>query len=67
LSLGDAAAAEKTFRADQERNRRNPRSLFGLLESLKAQKKDQAAALVQQEFERAWRNAEGAKLRVQDF
>src|SRR5438132_14054248 len=43
LALGDAGAAEATFRADLERNRRNPRSLFGLAESLAAQGKTYAA------------------------
>lgn len=50
--------AEKVFRADLERNRRNPRSLFGLMECLKAQGNDVAARMVQQEFEAAWRNAD---------
>jgi hypothetical protein len=46
------------FRADLERNRRNGRSLFGLIQSLKAQKKDYAATLVQREFDAAWKNAD---------
>jgi hypothetical protein len=49
-----------------ERNRRSGRSLFGLTESLKAQKKDYAAALVQREFESAWKNAD-VKLSVPDL
>lgn len=67
LMLGDEAAAEATFRADLERNRRNPRSLFGLAESLAAQGKTYAAQNVRQQFESAWRNAEGAKLRLADW
>ena len=43
LEVGDNAGAEQVFRADLERNKRNGRSLFGLMESLKAQKKDYAA------------------------
>ncbi len=34
---GDAAGAEKVFREDLERNPRNPRSLFGLQQALKAE------------------------------
>ena len=36
---GQKEEAEKTFREDLDRNPRNPRSLFGLWECLKAQKK----------------------------
>ena len=67
LALGDAAAAEAAFRADLERNRRNPRSLFGLAESLAAQGKTYAAKCVRQQFDAAWRNADGTKLRVADW
>ena len=65
LAGGDYAAAEQVFRADLERNPRSGRSLFGLVESLKAQGKS-SAAFVQQEFEAAWKNAE-VKLRVEDL
>ncbi len=58
MRSGDHAAAEQTFRADLDRNRRNGRSLFGLMEALKAQKKDQQAALVRLQFEAAWKNAD---------
>ena len=53
-----AAEAEKVFRADLVQNPRNPRSLFGLMESLKVQGKAFAAGLVEQEFRAAWRNAD---------
>jgi tetratricopeptide (TPR) repeat protein len=66
LKHRDFTAAEQVFRDDLERNRRNGRSLFGLCESLKAQKKDYAAALVQKEFESAWKNAD-VKLTRQDL
>jgi tetratricopeptide (TPR) repeat protein len=66
LLSGDYAAAEQVFRADLEKNPRSGRSLFGLVESLKAQNKSSAAAFVQKEFEAAWKNAE-VKLRVQDL
>ncbi|MEN3330863.1 MAG: hypothetical protein V7641_228 [Blastocatellia bacterium] len=66
LLSGDYAAAEQVFRADLEKNPRSGRSLFGLVESLKAQGKPAAAGFVQKEFEAAWKNAE-VKLRVQDL
>ncbi len=58
LSSGDYAGAEQVFRADLEINRRNGRSLFGLLQSLKAQQKSYAAAMVEREFDSAWKNAD---------
>jgi tetratricopeptide (TPR) repeat protein len=66
IKQGDFAAAEQVFRDDLQRNRRNGRSLFGLMESLKGQKKDYAAVMVQREYEIAWKNAD-AKLTVQDL
>jgi tetratricopeptide (TPR) repeat protein len=66
MQHGDFAAAEQVFRDDLQRNRRNGRSLFGLMESLKAQKKDAAATMVQREFESAWKNAD-AKLTLKDL
>ncbi len=66
LLSGDAPGAEVVFRDDLRENRRNGRSLFGLLESLKKQGKAEAASLVQREFERAWRTAD-TKLRLEDF
>ncbi len=58
LLTGDHAGAEQVFRADLERNRRNGRSLFGLMEALKAQQKTHEAMLVKQQFEAAWKNAD---------
>lgn len=66
LLAGEATEAEKVFREDLEHNPRNGRSLFGLMESLKAQGKTQAAKLVQREFETAWRNAD-TRLRLEDL
>jgi tetratricopeptide (TPR) repeat protein len=66
LHSGDYAGAEEVFRADLQRNRRNGRSLFGLMESLKAQKKDYAARLVEREFETAWKNAD-TTLKLEDL
>lgn len=58
MKRGDYAGAERVFRVDLERNKRNGRSLFGLVQSLKAQKKTYAATLVQQEFDAVWKNAD---------
>jgi len=63
---GIFAEAEKVFRADLEKNRLSGRSLFGLMESLKAQKKIAAAAVVQKEFEKAWKDAD-TKLSIANF
>jgi hypothetical protein len=46
------------FRADLEQYPRNPRSLFGLLKSLEAQKKTASVEEVRKEFEAAWKNAD---------
>lgn len=58
LRSGSFAEAEKVFRADLEKNKRNGRSLFGLVESLKAQGKKQAAAAAQKELDNTWKNAD---------
>ena len=50
LMNGDAAGAEKVFREDLDRNPRNPRSLFGLQQALKAQKRDYDAGFVQKQI-----------------
>lgn len=63
---GENSEAEKVFRAELEKHRRNGRALFGLMESLKAQGKKEAAAFVQREFETAWKNAD-TKLRIEDL
>lgn len=52
-----AAEAEKVFRKDLEINPRNGRSLFGLLEALKAQKKTASLPWVTNEFREAWKVA----------
>ncbi len=58
LTAGKALEAEAVFREDLRRNPRNPRSLFGLMQSLKAQQKDADVAWVQKQFEAAWKNAD---------
>ena len=62
LMNGDAAGAEKVFRADLDRNPRNPRSLFGLREALKAQGKDYDAGFVQKQFEASWKGTDELKM-----
>jgi tetratricopeptide (TPR) repeat protein len=66
LRSGKAAEAEQIFRRDLEINARNPRSIFGLMESLKAQHRDHDAEWVQREFEAGWKDAD-AKLTVEEL
>jgi tetratricopeptide (TPR) repeat protein len=62
LRFGQAAEAEKVFRADLEVNKNNPRSIFGLMKALEAQKKD--AAKTAAAFKENWR---GGSLKVEDL
>ena len=55
---GEAERAEAVFRADLEQYPRNPRSLFGLVKSLEAQKKSANVEEVRREFKAAWKNAD---------
>src|SRR5580698_214111 len=55
LMNGDATGAEKVFRADLDRNPRNPRSLFGLEQALKAQDRNYDAGFVEAEFKASWK------------
>jgi tetratricopeptide (TPR) repeat protein len=64
LMRGDAAGAETVFREGLRRSPNNGRMLFGLLESLKAQKKD--TAWVQAQFDAVWKGADLA-LRLKDL
>jgi len=66
LRNGDVAGAEKVFRADLERNPRNPRSLFGLREALKAQGKDYDAGFIQTQFEASWKGG-ATSLKMDDL
>jgi len=66
LQSGDAKAAEQVFREDLERNPRNPRSLFGLAESLTRQNRGYEASWVKKQFETAWQGAD-VTLRVEDL
>jgi tetratricopeptide (TPR) repeat protein len=58
LRLGMADEAEKVYRTDLKMNQRNGRSLFGLLESLRQQKKTEEAALIEPLFSAAWSKAD---------
>lgn len=66
LMNGDASGAEKVFRADLDRNPRNPRSLFGLQQSLKAQDRTYDAGFVQEQFHAAWKG-ENSALKIEDL
>jgi tetratricopeptide (TPR) repeat protein len=66
LLNGDAAGAEKVFRADLDRNPRNPRSLWGLHQALLQQKRDYDAGFVQKQFEASWKGGPQA-LKLDDL
>lgn len=66
LRAGRAPEAEAAFREGLRRTPHNGRMLFGLIESLKAQSKGDAAAWVQREYDAAWRKPD-VKLRVDDL
>jgi pimeloyl-ACP methyl ester carboxylesterase len=58
LEAGRAAEAEAVYREDLQRFRENGWSLFGLRESLRAQRRGHEAEDVQRRFERAWARAD---------
>jgi tetratricopeptide (TPR) repeat protein len=64
LINGDATTSEKVFREDLNRNPRNPRSLFGLVESLKKQGRTYDAGFVENQFRDAWK---GSPLNLEDL
>ena len=66
LLNGNAGEAEKVFREDLERNPRNPRSLFGLSEALRAQNRAYDAQFVDKQFQSNWKSTE-IKLKVADL
>jgi tetratricopeptide (TPR) repeat protein len=65
LVSGDQAGAEQVFRDDLERNPRNPRSLFGLEQALKAQGREYDATFVRKQFDASWKG--GAPPKVDDL
>ena len=66
LTAAEAPAAEDVFREGLRRSPHNGRMLFGLLESLRAQGKTEAAGWVQKEFDTAWKGAD-LKLKLGDM
>jgi tetratricopeptide (TPR) repeat protein len=66
LMNGDASGAERAFREDLERNPRNPRSLWGLHQTLVLQKRDYDAGFIQKEFEESWKGGSRA-LKLDDL
>jgi tetratricopeptide (TPR) repeat protein len=66
LMKGDAVAAEKVFREDLDRNPRNPHSLFGLQQALKAQGRDYDAGFVESQFRSSWKGGD-TPLKLEDL
>jgi tetratricopeptide (TPR) repeat protein len=62
LMNGDHAGAEGVFREDLNRNLRNPRSLFGLEQALKAQGKAYDATFIKKQFDDSWKGLTPPKL-----
>jgi tetratricopeptide (TPR) repeat protein len=66
LMNGNAAEAEKVFRDDLDRNPRNPRSLFGLQQALKAQNQTYDAGFVEDQFKASWKGGMN-ELKLEDL
>jgi tetratricopeptide (TPR) repeat protein len=66
LRSGNAKEAESVFREAIEKRPRDGRLLFGLWQSLVAQKRDNEAVLVKQQFDAAWKDAT-VKLTIEDL
>jgi tetratricopeptide (TPR) repeat protein len=66
LRNGQAKEAEDVFREAIAKQPRDGRLLFGLWQSLVAQKRDGEAAMVQERFESAWKDAT-TKLSIEDL
>ena len=64
MMSGDSKGAEQVFREDLIVNPRNPRSLFGLHESLKAQDRAYDAGFVEKQFRTSWK---GAAMKMEDL
>ena len=58
LAAGRPAEAETVYWEDLRRNKENGWSLFGLMQALKAQSKNEDAALVEARFKKAWAKAD---------
>jgi tetratricopeptide (TPR) repeat protein len=66
LMKGDAAGAEQVFRDDLDRNPRNPRSLYGLQQTLKKQGRDYDAGFVEKQFNASWKGG-ASTLKLEDL
>jgi tetratricopeptide (TPR) repeat protein len=66
LMNGDNAGAEKVFREDLDHHPRNPRSLFGLQQALKAQGKEYDAGFVQKQLQASWKGR-NTQLKLDDL
>jgi len=66
LMTGDNAGAEKVFREDLDQHPRNPRSLFGLQQALKAEKRDYDAGFVEKQFLESWKGG-NTQLNIADL
>ncbi len=66
LRSGRAKEAESVYREAIDKQPRDGRLLFGLWQSLAAQKRDNEAALVEPQFNAAWKDAT-VKLRIEDL
>ena len=66
LMKGDTENAEKTFRQDLERNPRNPRSLYGLQQTLKKQGRDYDAGFIEKQFNTSWKGGANS-LKIEDL
>ena len=58
LESGQPAEAETVFWEDLRRNRNNGWALYGLMQALRAQKKDDQAAVIEIRFKKAWERAD---------
>lgn len=58
LRSNQPAEAEKVFRHDLQLNPGNPRSLYGLWQSLLAQRRSSEAARAEADFRKAWQHAD---------
>jgi hypothetical protein len=66
LMNGDNAGAEKVFREDLDHHPRNPRSLFGLQQGLRAQGKEYDAGFVQKQLQASWKGG-STQLKLDDL
>jgi len=64
---GQTSAAEQVFREDLQRNPRNPRSLFGLLQVLRSFERTYDAGFVKAQLEAAWKGDQQQQLNLRDF